>query len=151
MLIRSDWVIASIFRRIDSSYTATPIHWPGTDVNAEDTAWIEPDVTVTRTPGRKKRDYGILAVEINVFQRETESTYAVWKNAGILAQILRDSDIQIRNWPDGGTVHVGYVRLFEPISTPLVPGQSGGPSGGRGSSNMQQINVRIEGVFMGDQ
>lgn len=144
MLIRDDWIIASIFRLI-GQYTATPIHWPGTDVSSEDTAWMEPMAAVQRTPMRTTRDYGLITVEANIFQRETTETYNVHKYAGMLGQLLRDAAVEIRNWPDGGAAHVGTVRLFEPVSTPLPITRTGA------SSNMQQVNVRIEGVFMGDQ
>ncbi len=143
-MIRTDYIIASLFRWLDGFYSNTAIHWPGAESGATDTAWIEPFIDIQETPS--STEYGRVTFEINIFTVDTDGTYAIWVSNGLLAETMRRAQIDIRNWPDGGGALLGCVRMFDPVSTYFghMPVMRTGPRGG-----IQKINLRVEGVLIG--
>lgn len=143
-MMRDDYVIASGFKFLEDSFSEYPIHWPHQESGALDVKWIEPFIEIARLPS--KVEYGSVVFEINIFRTEAQETYDIWRCGGILATLLRSRQIKIMNWPDGGAIVVGCIRLFDPVLRPLDHVTAGG--GAR--AGIQQINLRIEGALIGE-
>lgn len=141
-MAREDFLISTLNRYLSNGFLMVPIHWPGASSGADDQAWIEPFINVTREAS--STEYRRVTVEINVFQVDTASTYAVWQYAAELSEMLWSQQIDVYDWPDGGTNLVGCIRLFDPVLTYLGHVPLAGARAG-----LQQINLRVEGVFMG--